>query len=197
MSEHHPDPIEANLDTHPVKLAIAVLVGAICLVVGIMLIAHFAIAGWSLGSADEKVRSEASVGDRIGPVVTIAVDASKGGVPSSLPSVTAAPATAAVPVIAMAIPAAVPAGAVKASGGEAVYKMACSACHSAGVAGAPKSGDKANWAPRIAQGKETLYKHALLGFQGKSGVMPAKGGNTTLPDTDVKSAVDYMIALNK
>jgi len=62
------------------------------------------------------------------------------------------------------------------------------------AAGAPKFGDKAAWAPRIKQGKETLYKHAIGGFKGKSGVMPAKGGRTDLSDADVKAAVDYMVA---
>src|SRR6478672_2255488 len=76
--------------------------------------------------------------------------------------------------------------------GEAVYGQTCVACHGAGVAGAPKIGDKADWGPRIAQGKDTLYTHALQGFQGKKGVMPPKGGNTALPDADVKAAVDFM-----
>ena len=81
--------------------------------------------------------------------------------------------------------------------GDSVYKGACAACHAAGVAGAPKFGDKAAWAPRVAQGKETIYKHAILGFQGKVGVMPAKGGNTSLSDADVKASVDYMLAAVK
>ena len=62
------------------------------------------------------------------------------------------------------------------------------------VAGAPKVGDKAAWGPRIAQGKDTLYTHALQGFQGKKGVMPPKGGQAQLADADVKSAVDYMVS---
>jgi cytochrome c5 len=70
--------------------------------------------------------------------------------------------------------------------------MTCAMCHAAGVAGAPKPGDKADWAPRIAQGKDTLYKHAMEGFTGSKGVMPARGGATTLSDDDVKAAVDYM-----
>ena len=76
--------------------------------------------------------------------------------------------------------------------GQAVFSQTCVACHGAGVAGAPKLGDKADWQPRIAQGKDTLYTHALQGFQGQKGVMPPKGGNTALPDADVKAAVDYM-----
>lgn len=80
--------------------------------------------------------------------------------------------------------------------GEAAYQKICSACHAAGVGGAPKIGDHAAWGPRIAQGKETLYKHAIAGFQGGKGVMPAKGG-TTWPDDLIKATVDYMVAQNK
>jgi cytochrome c5 len=97
----------------------------------------------------------------------------------------------------MAIPAAVAPGAQSSAGGEGVYKTACIACHGAGIAGAPKAGDKAAWSPRIAQGKPMLYDHALKGYQGKAGVMPAKGGNVALADADVKSAVDYMVSLAK
>ncbi len=85
-------------------------------------------------------------------------------------------------------------GAAMADAGEKTYKMACFACHGTGAAGAPKFGDKTAWGPRIKKGKETLYKHALHGFKGKSGTMPAKGGRTDLSDADVKAAVDYMVA---
>ncbi|NMG66580.1 cytochrome c5 family protein [Azoarcus indigens] len=78
--------------------------------------------------------------------------------------------------------------------GESSYKKVCAMCHSAGVAGAPKPGDKADWGPRIAQGKDTLYKHALEGFTGQKGMMPARGGAATMPDEDVKAAVDFMVS---
>jgi cytochrome c5 len=81
--------------------------------------------------------------------------------------------------------------------GEATYKAACLACHGAGVAGAPKLGDKAAWKDRIAQGNDTLYKHAIEGFKGSKGFMPAKGGRADLKDADVKAAVDYMVAQSK
>jgi cytochrome c5 len=81
--------------------------------------------------------------------------------------------------------------------GEALFQQTCSACHGAGIAGAPKAGDKAAWAPRIAKGTATLYDHALHGFQGTAGVMPAKGGRTDAPDDLVKQAVDYMVGLAK
>ncbi len=77
--------------------------------------------------------------------------------------------------------------------GKATYDASCAACHAASVAGAPKFGDKAAWKARIAQGNDTLYTHALKGFQGKVGMMPAKGGNTSLADADVKAAVDHMV----
>ncbi|MET0656687.1 MAG: c-type cytochrome [Steroidobacteraceae bacterium] len=77
--------------------------------------------------------------------------------------------------------------------GEEVFNTACMACHGAGVAGAPKFGDKAAWAPRIAAGLDTLHKHALGGFQGKAGFMPPKGGRVDLSDKSVMNAVDYMV----
>lgn len=80
--------------------------------------------------------------------------------------------------------------------GKALFNATCTACHGAGIAGAPKFGDKAAWAPRIAQGTNTLYDHAIKGFQGKSGMMPPKGGSSA-PDADVKAAVDYMVAAAK
>lgn len=78
--------------------------------------------------------------------------------------------------------------------GEQVYNQACAACHGAGIAGAPKQGDSEQWAARIEQGKDTLYNHAINGFQGAAGVMPAKGGQAQLSDEEVKAGVDYMIA---
>ncbi len=81
--------------------------------------------------------------------------------------------------------------------GTEVFQQVCSACHGAGIAGAPKAGDKAAWGPRIAKGNATLYEHALNGFQGSSGVMPAKGGRVDISDDLVKQAVDHMVSLAK
>lgn len=89
------------------------------------------------------------------------------------------------------------ANAAGADKGKATHDQACAACHAAGVAGAPKTGDKALWKDRIAKGNATLYNHAIKGFQGKSGVMPPKGGNMSLADADVKAAVDYMVSKAK
>lgn len=70
-----------------------------------------------------------------------------------------------------------------------VYRQACQMCHAAGVGGAPVTGDKAVWAPRLAQGREKLLTSAIEGI----GIMPAKGGQRQLSDEDVAVAVDYMI----
>jgi len=111
----------------------------------------------------------------------------------------AAPVAAvAAPVAAVAAPiAAAPAAAAEKPDGKKVFDTGCAACHGAGIAGAPKFGDKAAWAPRIAQGVNVLYSHAVGGFQGKGGMMPPKGGNASLPDAEVKAAVDYMVAAGK
>jgi cytochrome c5 len=81
--------------------------------------------------------------------------------------------------------------------GDEAFQQVCSACHGAGIAGAPKAGDKAAWGPRVSKGKDVLYDHALKGFQGSSGVMPAKGGRADLPDDLVKAAVDHMVDMVK
>lgn len=78
--------------------------------------------------------------------------------------------------------------------GKKVFGAVCSMCHASGTAGAPRLGDKADWGPRVAQGMDVLYKHSLEGFTGEKGMMPARGGSTTLSDDDVKAAVDYMVA---
>lgn len=119
----------------------------------------------------------AAVAERIKPVAKLAV---AGQDNSAL-----APAQAAAPVAAVDLP------------GDQVFNMACVACHGTGVAGAPKFGDAAAWGPRIAQGAATLHKHAIEGFQGKAGIMPAKGGRTDLSDKSIISAVDYMTAAIK
>ena len=79
----------------------------------------------------------------------------------------------------------------------AAYQSACVACHGAGIAGAPKVGDKAAWGPRLAQGKATLYKHAIEGFNGKTGVMPPKGGQAAWPDDLIKQTVDHMVEMTQ
>ncbi len=85
----------------------------------------------------------------------------------------------------------------QAADGQKTFQSACFACHGTGAAGAPMIGHKDAWGPRIAKGIATLEKHALHGFKGKKGVMPAKGGRSDLSDADVKAAVAYMVSKAK
>ena len=74
-----------------------------------------------------------------------------------------------------------------------MYQKTCMVCHAAGIAGAPKAGDKTAWAPHLARGTDQLYMSAIKGFK----AMPPKGGNPSLSDAEVKAAVDYMVSLVK
>ncbi|MES2742307.1 MAG: c-type cytochrome [Pseudomonadota bacterium] len=113
-----------------------------------------------------------------------APDAPPADAAPAAPAPAAAPAAAAAPAV------------LAADAGQKLYQASCQACHGAGIAGAPKFGDKAVWAPRIAQGAATLHEHAIKGYQGKAGMMPPKGGSSA-SDDEVKAAVDYMVAAAK
>jgi cytochrome c5 len=188
MSEpHHHDPIEENIDTHPVKLAIGVVIGAAALIIGILLLAQFAVGAYSSRSLkDDPAMSPEAVAKRLAPVATLNID-------PNAPATTAAaaPAASATPVVAAVT---IAPGAAKtsssATAGKATFDSLCNVCHGTGVAGAPKFADKAAWAPRIKNGLDALHASALKG----KGAMPAKGGNPALPDADVIAAVDYMVA---
>ena len=77
--------------------------------------------------------------------------------------------------------------------GKTIFGNLCTGCHTSGAGGAPTL-DPSHWGARLAQGKDTLYKHATEGFTGSSGVMPAKGGNPALTEEQVKATVDWMVA---
>ena len=89
---------------------------------------------------------------------------------------------------------AAPAVADSSDPGKATYDKICFACHAQGIAGAPKYGDVAAWETRLAQGRDTLVQHAIVGYTGQAGMMPARGGNPTLTDAEVGASVDYMVA---
>ena len=86
-----------------------------------------------------------------------------------------------------------PAPVATAMSGPDVYNSACVACHAAGIAGAPMLGNQEQWAPRIAQGLDVLKGHAIDGYSGALGYMPAKGGRMDLSDDEVGAAVEYMV----
>jgi cytochrome c5 len=121
--------------------------------------------------------TQAAVAERIAPVAKVAIAGEDNSSLEPVQAQAAAPA--------------------ENLGGEEVFNMACVACHGAGVAGAPKVGDKAAWGSRIAKGDATLRKHAIEGFQGDAGFMPAKGGRVDLSDQSIINAVEYMVAGSK
>jgi cytochrome c5 len=158
-------------------LVLGILVGV---TVGLIIIARIIAANTSVANRAEDPVYQRQVEERIQPVARVAIAGQDN--------------------TALAPPAAAPAVAATAAAdltGEQVYNQACVACHGAGVAGAPKFGDKAAWAPRIAQGLDTLNTHALQGYQGKAGYMPPKGGRTDLSDQSVVNGVDYIVASGK
>lgn len=124
---------------------------------------------------------DATVAERIAPV---------GKVNTGEPVVPEAPAE----------PAAEPeSAAIAAAGdpqdpGQQVYDQACAMCHAQGVAGAPRLGSAGEWQTRFDKGLETLVDHAINGFQGEAGMMPARGGRADLSDEQVRAAVRYMIS---
>lgn len=159
------------------------------LVIGLLVVVAICIFAFARIIAsqtqDKQVLSERdyskSVAARIAPPTEEAV-AGKDNSALAIKTEAGAPAGSASPV---ALP----------KSGSEVFQQVCSTCHGAGIAGAPKAGDKAAWAPRVAQGKPTLYEHAIKGFQGKTGVMPPKGGRTDLPDELITQGVDYMVQM--
>ncbi|MDO8597658.1 MAG: c-type cytochrome [Sulfuricaulis sp.] len=160
------------------------IVALVALTVVLFVVAQ--IIGGKPSKTVEATADAKAVAERIKPVGELNV----GAVPAT--KVT----TASNAVMDAIIPSANAAGADD-NKGKKIYDVACVACHAAGVAGAPKLGDKAAWASRIAQGNDTLYTHSIKGFQGKAGMMPPKGGNMSAKDEDVKAAVDYMVSQSK
>jgi|TARA_R110002095_G_scaffold65682_2_gene55423 cytochrome c5 len=147
-----------------IGLVIAVLAGIAIL---ISIVATSLIDDSSTSTAWQ----EKKVLDRIKPLGVVATTAEEAK--KATPKLEAAPVVASGPMSA-----------------EQVYNTACLACHSTGVAGAPKTGDLAAWAPRIAQGEDVLFEHATKGFKG----MPPRGGSSQLSDDEVKAAIGFMLA---
>jgi cytochrome c5 len=179
--EHTPDAVEKEMESHPVTLAIWIGIGTVALVVGIILMARFAVGAYGGRSLenDPAMKPEA-LAARIGPVAKLQIEGAAAVAPA-----------AQAPKVATVSPA--PAAAGGKPDGKKVYDTACMACHATGAANAPKLGDKAAWAPRLKTGNDALYASALKG----KGAMPPKGGNATLSDADVKAAVDFLVAASK
>ncbi|MGO9803814.1 MAG: c-type cytochrome, partial [Steroidobacteraceae bacterium] len=134
---------------------------------------------------DQQVLSEAAYSKRVAARLESPSQVAVAGQDNSALAIKSSESTQA----GSASPAALP------KNGTEVYQQTCSACHGAGIAGAPKAGDKAAWAARIAEGKTTLYEHAIKGFQSNGAVMPPKGGRPDLSDDLIKQAVDHMLQM--
>jgi len=149
------------------------------LVIGVLVLIAVIISVVAMNLTDGKLSDslsfqEKKVLERIKPMGEVAT--------------TAAEAKKASPKI--AAPEAVASGPLTA---EQVYNTACLACHSSGAAGAPKTGDVAAWAPRIAQGDDVLFEHAVKGFKG----MPPRGGSSQLTDKNISDAIEFMVSKSK
>ena len=192
MSAHDPKPAHDDNSDLPFaptlrKTIIILLVGFATPVIVLLLLVHFISAG-APSEANSTVATDSATTAPVGQVAVASAASNAATMSAATASATAAPASAAASTPAAA--------ATTANAGQALYTSTCIACHGAGIAGAPKLGDKAAWAPRIAQGVAVLDDHAIHGFQGKAGMMPPKGGSTA-SDDDVKAAVAYMVAQSK
>ena len=177
--EEHSSPIKT-----PKQLIIVVVLAFAIPIILIAMLASLVTGGTDLFK-DNPALSKEAVAKRIKPVGEVEVDASQ-------PKPAAAAAPAAVAAAPAAIPPAAGPAAAKAAGdgkGKSVYDTVCQVCHTPGIAGAPKTGDKTAWAPRLKTGMEELYASSIKG----KNAMPPKGGNLSLADADVKAAVDFMV----
>jgi len=183
LLDGHPDTLVSKKDSQFFNVFSAVLAILIAIALVLVVLARNVGAGRQVKEVKNDPSYVAQVEERIRPFGRVAV----AGQDNSALTI-ASPVGAADTVATMlAVP----------TDGPSLYEVGCTACHGQGIGGAPKSGDRAAWAPRLAQGTATLYKHALEGYQGKAGVMPAKGGRADVSDDLVKAAVDHMIELNK
>jgi cytochrome c5 len=181
MSEVHVEEHDSLIKT-PQQLIVVVLLAFLIPIIGIVMIASFATGGLKVDTRSSDA-SAAAVAERLKPVGSVAMI---GDVPAQAAGTT--------PAVKPTGGAAVTTAAAGGPGaGKKLYDTVCMACHAAGIAGAPKTGDKTAWKPRIATGKEALYNSALKG----KNAMPAKGGLASAPDADVKAAVDYMVSQAK
>jgi len=182
MAEVHMEERSSPIKT-PKQLVVAIVLAFLVPVLGIVMIAELATSGLKVDPKSSAMSDEA-VARRLKPVGEVVIGEAGAPVPATTTKSTAGGPTQI-------------AAAAKSAGGAAngkkTYDAVCAMCHAAGVAGAPKTGDKAAWKPRIAQGKDALYTSALKG----KNLMPPKGGAASLPDADIKAAVDYLVSQAK
>jgi cytochrome c5 len=178
----------------PKQLIWAVVLAFVVPIIVIIMLVNFVTSAKKPGAGSHAFTPEA-VAERIAPVAKFELQAGVETAPAAEPAAVT-PAMSGVAPVAPAVTAPAPAAApapvatvAAVDAGKAMYEKACMACHVAGVAGAPKFGDKAAWAPRIKLGVDALTASVI---QGK-GAMPARGAAAGASDADIKAAVQYLV----
>ena len=163
----------SSLIKTPKQLIVVIVLAFLVPVFGIIMIVELATGGLKIDPKSSAM-SEEAVARRLKPVGEVVIGEASAPMPATATKSTASTTGST-------------------ADGKKTYDAACAMCHAAGVAGAPKTGDKAAWKPRIAQGKDALYGSAIKG----KNLMPPKGGAVSLPDADIRAAADYLVSQGK
>ncbi len=196
MSQNEHDAKHESLIKTPKQLIIVVALAFLVPIVLITLLSQYITSIRRIDLSSPALSAKA-VAQRLQPVAEVTFAGAAGSAPAAA-TAPAAEKTAAAPAPekTTAAPAAEKTAAAPAAGnaeGKKIFETTCVVCHGTGVAGAPKAGDKAAWAPRLKQGMPALYHAAINGLN----AMPARGGNPAYTDAQMKAAVDYLTSLAK
>ena len=168
------DPHQSFIKT-PKQLIVVILLAFLVPIIGIILLVQLVLTG---ARPDPQALIPEAVERRIQPVARLEFGPPEGAAPAAAPAKPAAVAAAGKP---------------GAADGKAVYDKVCFACHQTSVAGSPRLGDKAAWAPRLQTGMDAMMQSVING----KGAMPPRGGNPSLSDAEVRAAVDFMVGQSK
>jgi cytochrome c5 len=171
------DPHQSFIKT-PKQLIVVILLAFLVPIIGIILLVQLVLSG---ARPDPQALTPEAVERRIEPVARLEFGPPEGVAPKPAAGAPAKPGAVAA------------AGKPAVADGKGVYEKVCFACHAQSVAGSPRLGDKAAWAPRIKTGIDMLMQSVIKG----KGAMPPRGGNPSLSDTEVRAAVDFMVGQSK
>jgi len=174
VSDHDP---HASFIKTPQQLIVVIVLSFLVPIVAIILLVQLVV---SHPAADPNAMTDAAIATRLRPVGRVEFAAAGAAAGSKAPAAPKSQAAAA-------------SATSRKPDGKKVYDTTCMVCHATGVAGAPKFGDKAAWAPHLVHGMDALLQSALKG----KGAMPPKGGNPSLSDDDVRAAIEFMVSQSK